>query len=843
LLFHQSLSTSRCPTLPAMRAELPTGTVTFLFTDIEGSTRLLHALGPEAYAAALAEHRRALREAFAAHNGVEVDTQGDAFLVAFPTAQDAAAAARRGRDALAGGSIRVRMGLHTGTPLLAAEGYVGIDVHRGARVGALAHGGQILLSPATAGLLDGEPLLDLGSHRLKDFEGATRLYQLDERRFPPLRTPGSVDLPAPASRFLGRERELFDAISIVLDRDPRVLTIVGPGGTGKTRFAIELARLMAEEAEGSTLFVPLAPLRDAGLVLPAVAEKLGTPSPEPDALAAATSRLRTHLVLDNAEHLLPEAASHIAEFVAAAPSVRLLVTSREPLRIQGEVELDLAPLVEDEAVALFVERAQDVRPDIRATPAVEELCGRLDRLPLALELAAARTKALSPEQLLERVGQRLDLLRGTREADERHTTLRATIAWSYDLLEPDERKLFERLSVFAAGCTLESAEAVCDADLDALASLLDKSLLRRRTGRLGEERYWMLETIRQFAHERLVDSGEVGDVRRRHASEMLATARAAHLMEEDHERPQLSLVLAERDDLRAALDWAAGADRELALELAIALENFWVAHAPHEGARRLRELLEGEVELPTALRAQALRVYGGALDMAGHRDDAERRYAASLDLWRSLGDERAVASLLHRLSTSALWHGDNERALALATESAELAAGRFPFVEIPNYSVLGQVLVSSGEVERGTELVRRSADMAIDVGWDWWRSGQLSNLAFLALDRGDVDEAERDGREGLRIVRDQENRQWTLWLLSALARAALARDRHELAGLLWGAVEAETERVPSGSWQTRRREMAGALLEETTPEFVASVEEGRRLDLWDAAAIALGEEA
>ena len=262
-----------------MHAELPTGTVTFLFTDIEGSTRLLRELGPDAYGEALAEHRRALREAFAANGGVEVDTQGDAFLVAFPTAQGAADAARAGGEALADGPIRVRIGLHTGAPNLTGEGYIGIDVHRGARVGALAHGGQTVVSPTTAALLDGEPLGDLGLHRLKDFEGTTRLHQLGEGEFPPLRTPGSVDLPTPATRFLGRERELFEAISLLLDRDPRVLTIVGPGGTGKTRFAIELARLLAEEADGSTLFVTLAPLRDGKLVLPTIADRLGAPSP------------------------------------------------------------------------------------------------------------------------------------------------------------------------------------------------------------------------------------------------------------------------------------------------------------------------------------------------------------------------------------------------------------------------------------------------------------------------------------------------------------------------------------------------------------------------------------
>jgi predicted ATPase/class 3 adenylate cyclase len=825
-----------------VRADLPSGTVTFLFTDIEGSTRLLHALGPDAYADALAEHRRALREAFAVHGGVEVDTQGDAFLVAFPTAPGAAEAALEGMRALEAGPIHVRMGLHTGTPTLAGVGYVGVDVHRGARVGALAHGRQIVVSPATAALLDGEHLGDLGLHRLKDFEGATRLFQLGPGSFPPLRTPGSVDLPSPATRFLGRERELFDAVSLVLDRDPRVLTIVGPGGTGKTRFAIELARLLAEEADGATLFIPLAPLRDSGVVLAAIADKLGTPSADPDALAAATGARRTHLVLDNAEHLLPEAAPRVAELVAAAPTVRLLVTSREPLRIAGEVELDLPPLVDDEAVALFLERARAVRPDTGTTPAVGELCRRLDCLPLAVELAAARTKALPAEQLLERIGQRLDLLKGTRDADERHATLRATIAWSYDLLDPVEQGLFERLSVFAAGATLDSAEAVGDAELDTLASLVDKSLLRRRTGGVGEERYWMLETIRQFAGERLEASGEAEATRRRHAERMLAIARSAHLTEEQDVPFRLDVVLAERDDVRAALDWAAEAEVELALELAIALENFWVAHAPHEGQRRLRALLERRTELPPLLEAQATRVYGGASDMSGDRDLSERCYEKALSLFRTLGDERNIASLTHRLAMSALWKGDPERARALAEESLEVSQGRFRFLDMPNYSVLGQVLVQSGDVARGTELVRQSADEAGAAGWDWWRSGQLSNLAFLALDRGDLDEAERDAQEGLRIVRQQENRQWALWLLAALARAALGRGDRERAGLLWGAVEAETERVPLGSWQARRADQAGELLAESDPAFVAAVEEGRRLDLWDAATIALGEE-
>ncbi len=483
------------------RADLPTGTVTFLFTDVEGSTRLLHELGPDAYADALAEHRRIVRDALAAHDGVEVDTQGDAFLVAFPTATGAIAAAREAQAALADGPIHVRMGLHTGVPTLAAEGYVGTDVHRGARVAALAHGGQIIVSASTAALLDGEPLVELGTHRLKDFDGAVRLHQLGPGQFPPVRTPGSIELPVPTTPFLGRERELYDAISMVYDDEPRVLTITGPGGAGKTRFAIELARLLADDASGGTVFVALAPVRDVDLIVPAVAQALGAQEPSTSGIASAVQGRRTHVVLDNVEHLLPHGARTVADIVFAAPALRVFVTGREALRIQGEREFDLPTLAEDEAIELFVTRARAVRPEVERSSAVAVICARLDRLPLAIELAAARTKLLAPEALLERLGQRLDLLRGTRDAEERHATLRTTIQWSYDLLTDEERALFARLAVFAAGCTIDSAEVVCDADLETLESLLDKSLLRRRIGGLGEERFWMLETIREFAAE------------------------------------------------------------------------------------------------------------------------------------------------------------------------------------------------------------------------------------------------------------------------------------------------------------------------------------------------------
>ena len=392
-----------------MRPELPTGTVTFLFTDIEGSTRLLHALGPDAYAEALAEHRRLLREAFANHDGVEIDTQGDAFFVAFPTASGAAGAARTGHAALADGPVRVRIGLHTGVPTLTDDGYVGADVHRGARIAALAHGGQTIVSAATAALLDGADLLDLGAHRLKDFDGAVRLFQVGPGSFPPVRTPGSVQLPTPATPFLGRESELFDAVAIVLARDPRVLTIVGPGGNGQDALRHRARPPARGGRRGGTVFVPFAPVSDPDLVLPAVAQALGAAAASPESIAAALRGRRTHVVLDNLEHLLPGAADAVASLLAAAPELRLLVTSRETLRIQGEEEFDLPPLREDEAIELFLTRARSVGADLEQSEAVRALCRRLDRLPLALELAAARTKLLSPEALIERLGRRLDV--------------------------------------------------------------------------------------------------------------------------------------------------------------------------------------------------------------------------------------------------------------------------------------------------------------------------------------------------------------------------------------------------------------------------------------------------
>jgi predicted ATPase/class 3 adenylate cyclase len=828
----------------AMRTELPTGTVTFLFTDIEGSTRLLHALGPDAYAEALAEHRRALREAFTAHGGVEVDTQGDAFFVAFPTATGAAAAARSSHEALAGGPLRVRIGLHTGQPTATGEGYVGADVHRGARIAALAHGGQTLLSPATASLLDGEPLLDLGLHRLKDFDGAIRLHQLGGEPFPPIRTPGSVDLPTPATCFLGRERELHEAVTLVFEHDPRVLTILGPGGTGKTRFALELARLLAEDADGGTLFVPLAPLRDPTLLVPAIAQPLGC-SPEPAAFAARIGERRTHVLLDNLEQLLPGAARPLAEVVAAAPSLRLLVTSREPLRIAGETEVDLPPLDAEDAVALFVERARAMRPGPETSTAVDDLCARLDRLPLAIELAAAQTKLLSVEQVLERVETALDSLRGTRDADPRHATLGATIAWSYDLLPEHERELFLALAVFRSGWTLEAAETVCDADVEGLAALLDKSLIRRRDEADGSVRFWMLETIREFAARRLQEQPALATrFRRRHAERILALARASHMSSEERgvKQPDHGPVLREREEIRAALDWAAGGEPALAAEIVGALEQYWVTNALVEGRRRVERLLDASAdELPLESRARLLRVLGGVVAVVGDRERSERCYQEALDLFRTLGDDWSAVALLARFAVHA-GSGDPAEARKRIAEVRKLNedVGN-PIVEPQLLGTEAEIAYRAGDPEEALRLYRRAYAEATACDFTMWAMWMLEFRQEVEVELGLLEDAEHTGRQALAMAVQLEDDRITRTALVGLALVALQRGDVERAGMLWGAVEAAEQEQPLASLWDGFEDFAAPLATRGDERFRAAAATGAEQAFDRIVALALGE--
>jgi predicted ATPase/DNA-binding SARP family transcriptional activator len=658
-------------------------------------------------------------------------------------------------------------------------------------------------------------------------------------------SPATV-LPEPSNRLLGRGRELVELRDLVARGDVRLLVLTGAGGSGKTRLALEAARQAVPMFANGAAFVDLSPLRDPQLVVGAIARALGLQELVGDLFEAVAEVLRPReqlLLVDNAEHLLP-AMPILVQLLARAPRLTLLVTSRVVLHLSGEHVYPVEPLAGEAPEALFWERARDADPRLESSPRDEEnirrICGRLDGLPLAIELAAGWVRTLSTGELLARLDPRLPLLvGGPTDLPARQQTIRATLHWSYDLLNEDERRLIARLGVFRGGCTLETAEIVCDAELDPLASLVDKSLLRRRTGRLGEGRYWMLETVREFALELLEESGEAENLRRRHAQRMLALARAAHLGAYDT-LSDLESGLAEGEDLRAALDWAQGNDVKLGLEIAVELQNLWYASAPTEGMQRFERLLgSARGAIPPELRAQALRVYGGTTDLVGLNDQGEQLIKESLRLFRELGDERGIAATEHMLGVSAWRRHDWPRVRELASHSLELARDRFPLTEITNYWLLGQLAVSEGKVERATQLTRRSAEAAQAAGWAWWEAGQHHELLMLALRRGDLDEAEQEGFAALRMEREQENRLWTLYTLAGLAQVALARGDLERAGVLWGAAEEEARSLQR--WPEERAHRGGPLLEESREPFVAASDLGRELELWDAAALALGE--
>ena len=407
--------------------DLPTGTVTFLFTDVEGSTRLLDELGSARYGELLASHHRICREAWVAHGGVEVDTAGDAFFVAFPTASGALEAAAHAQPSLAAMGIPVRMGVHTGEVSVNETGYVGLEVHRAARIAAAGHGGQVLVSSATALLVDLQ-LRDLGEHRFKDLRAPERVFQLGDAAFPPISSLYRSNLPVPASSFIGRDRELGEIVELLSRDGVRLLTLTGPGGMGKTRLALQAAAEVSDSFPDGVWWVPLAPLRDAELVLSSVARVLEVKEePGRELVETLVERLggkRALVLLDNAEHLLPNLAAALSSLLRDAGTASFLVTSRERLQVTGEHVYAVTELAADEGVELFLARAMAAGVLLDRSAAVTDLCARLDHLPLALELAAARTVVFTPAELLERLGRRLDLLRAGRDSDPRQQTLR-----------------------------------------------------------------------------------------------------------------------------------------------------------------------------------------------------------------------------------------------------------------------------------------------------------------------------------------------------------------------------------------------------------------------------------
>jgi predicted ATPase/class 3 adenylate cyclase len=821
-----------------MRADLPTGTVTFLFTDVEGSTRLLHELGGEAYADALAEHRRIIREACAAEGGVEVDTQGDAFFFAFPTAPGALSAAAAFSEALASGPIQVRVGLHTGTPLLTDEGYVGGDVHRAARIAAAGHGGQVLVSASTAQLVELE-LRDLGQHRLKDLSAPERIYQLGDGDFPALKSLYRTNLPVPATPFLGRERELAEVCGLLAREDVRLLTLTGPGGTGKTRLALQAAAEASESFPDGVYWVPLAPLRDPALVLEEAARVVGSRNGLADHIQD-----RSMLCLfDNFEQVV-EAAPELAALVSACPNLDVLVTSRERLRVGAEQTYPVPPLVQEDGEALFITRARAVDPAFASSEAVRELCLRLDELPLALELAAARTALFSPEQLVERLSQRLDLLKGERDADPRQQTLGATIEWSYDLLNEHEQRLFCRLSAFSGGCTYVAAEEVAGADPDTLQSLLDKSLLRKRDSDAGQ-RYWMLETIREFAGERLEDSGQAGDLRHRHASWFLALAEEAEPQAEGNP-VLLARLEAEHDNFRAALDHLeSSGETQLALALAGALRELWETGHISEGRQRLERLLARDAR-PTAARAKALNAAGLMAQHSGDVVAHRRRAEEALALYRDVGDAHGIAMSTLLLGQALAHEGDYTHAAQIFEDCIGL------FQELGDDTralfssrLLGWMYEELGQYDRARRLQEGNLERARALGDRQMEGQTLTALAYLARVDGRFADAIAMLEDALRIDRDQGALLQTSFDLCRFARALVDIGDGERAGVLLGAAEAIREEIGAGwaPWlaTTVEETRAHALGQLGEAAFAEAWEEGKTLAADAAIAFALRE--
>ncbi|MDX6479877.1 MAG: hypothetical protein QOG85_387 [Gaiellaceae bacterium] len=806
--------------------EQPSGTVTLVFTDIEGSTRLLQELGEHRYREVRDEHHRIVRDAFARHAGYEVDNEGDAFFYAFASAASAVDAVSEVMHELEAGPVRIRAGMHTGEPALDPPKYLGMDVHLAARVMAAGSGGQVLLTRSTRELVDSE-LVDLGEHRLKDIPDPVWLYQLGDGDFPPIRGLGNTNLPVPASSFLGREEELEHAERLL--EEARLLTVRGPGGVGKTRFAIELASRQLDRFPNGIFWVPLAELRDPTLVMESIAQTVGAKGD----LAAYIGARRMLLVLDNLEHVV-EAAPELSMLLAACERLALLATSRELLRIEGEVELSLPSLAGDEAQALFCERAQ-----CAPSPAIGELCARLDGLPLAIELAAARARLLTPEQILERLGERLDLLKGGRDADPRQQTLRATVEWSYDLLADDEAALLRRLAVFAGGCTLEACEVVAHADVDLLQSLVEKSLVRHVDGRLT-----MLETIHGYALEKLVEAGEDETFRRRQLDWVVSVAQRVPLHASAAEFSEWSRsVTGEEDNVRAALDFAVEArlgDAEA--EIALRFWLFWAQNGPvREGRLRVEHAVESAVGLSPTARADlhrglaVLEMYDG--QFASARSNAEE----ALRLRREMGDDvRGVTRALEVVAAVAKAAGDTVEAVALYEELCAEARAHDPGSEARSLGQLAQLLYAEGDYPRAADIARQALGLAESRGDARTVVAAHVELAFLALRAGGS--AQMHLRDALLAARELR---WVEICAAALVAAATASSSVDPAksARLVGAADALMEEFGERDpYDAVRRAGVMAALEEQleTEELDRLLDEGGAMALDEAVDYALG---
>ena len=705
--------------MPRPRRAMPTGTLTFLFTDIEGSTRHLDTLGTARYRQLLEQHQRLLRSAFEAGGGIERSTEGDSFFVVFGDAPSAVAAAVAAQRALAaaawpgGEPPRVRMGLHTGEGVAGGDDLVGVDVHRAARIAAAAHGGEVLISASTRALtLSALPadvdLVDLGEHRLRDVPGVERLYRLviagSQSAFPPPRTESvaAAHLPPRLTSFVGREAEVAELADLVAAS--RLVTLTGPGGAGKTSLATECARALAEQFEDGAWFVGLDAISDPAVVGPTIISALGLRETgdrrAEDQLRDNLAHRELLLVLDNFEQILP-AATLVGEILLAAAKVRVIATSRAPLHLAAEQIHPVSPLPAPPAaestdrlaspsdqgatldallaipsVRLFVDRAQKVQPSFRLTPenapAVADICARLDGLPLGIELAAAGIPLLGARGVAERLARHVAIPAvPVRDAPARQRTLEQAIAWSCDLLGPTARRLFGRLSIFTGGWRLEHAEAICGPPtelggevLDLLAELVDQSLVLTRLDDVGEVRYEMFETIRALAADQLAATGDRDELQRRHAETYLTLAEASVPAVRRRNRvAMLRRIGPERDNLRAAVRWAiAHEEADTALRLGTALVELrgappWGVFAGLEEARTtiLAALDVPGADVPTPARMRALEASGTAFYYVGDNERARSFYEAQLELAGQIDDRQGAADAMFNLGWTTDW--------------------------------------------------------------------------------------------------------------------------------------------------------------------------------------------
>jgi predicted ATPase len=759
--------------------ELPAGTVTFVFTDIEGSTRLLDELGGERYAEALANHRRVIRTAFA--SGYEVDTQGDAFFYAFERASDAITACSDAVAELAGGPIRVRVGVHTGEPVLTDEGYVGMDVHRAARIAGVAHGGQIVVSRATRDLVPERDFVDLGNHRLKDLMRPDHLFQHGSGEFPPLRSLNRSNLPVLLGPLVGRERELAE-ITGLLDEGQRLVTIVGPGGTGKTRLAIQAAAEVADRFPDGVTFVPLAEVQDPAVALHAAAEIAGV------RLVSDLAPQHALLVLDNFEHLTA-AAPNLASLLQADDAVRVLATSRVPLRISGEREYRLEPLERPAAVRLLRERARGIGRTIDDDEVASALCARLDDLPLALELAAARLRSVSADQLLELLSKRLPLLtHGQRDAPERQRTLEATIAWSYDLLDAEAQTTLARLSIFPGSFTLGAATEITGVGLDILDELVEASLVKPID---GGARLLLLETIREFASDRL-GSADRETLQTTHARYYLDSLAEAPLAVESDRVQTFGMIANEFHNVREALYRAdTDGDGGRILAACAALGAFWNLYGCSDPT--LSELIQRAVETgapesqPAGLGALSM-LYRLQGNDSGFKQVADRRLA----LARESGQQVEIGSSLNNLAMGAWQGGEIEEARRLFAEVRPF----WEFRPIPNLALLD---FSVGELDAAEAEMR--AAIARSEERDW---ADLVLLAWIRYAQG-------HGREAAALLSESLSHMAAIggvFQTDALRLAACVAADHAdgaAAAALYGAAESASKALRDWPDQTRQR--------------------------------------